>query len=61
VNLAGQLGIDVVNPIGTISVDVNHDGLPDLITSQNNIRHSDIPPRLYVFENQNKIPGRKSL
>ena len=61
VNLAGQLGIDVVNPIGTISVDVNHDGLPDLITSQNNIRHSDIPPRLYVFENQNKLPGRKSL
>jgi hypothetical protein len=61
VNLAGQLGIDVVNPIGTISVDVNHDGLPDLITSQNNIRHSDIPPRLYLFENQNKIPGRKSL
>ena len=61
VNLAGQLGIDVVNPIGTISIDVNHDGLPDLITSQNNIRHSDIPPRLYVFENQNKLPGRKSL
>jgi hypothetical protein len=61
VNLAGQLGIDVVNPVGTISIDVNHDGLPDLITSQNNIRHSDIPPRLYLFENQNKLPGRKSL
>lgn len=61
VNLAGQLGIDVVNPVGTISIDVNHDGLPDFITSQNNIRHSDIPPRLYLFENQNKVPGRKSL
>lgn len=61
VNVAGQLGIDLVNPTGTITVDVNHDGLPDLITSQNNIRHSDIPPRLYVFENQSKIPGRKAI
>jgi len=60
-NVAGQLGIDVVNPTGTITMDLNHDGLPDLITSQNNIRHSDIPPRLYVFENQKKISGRKSL
>jgi hypothetical protein len=61
INVAGQLGIDVVNPTGTITMDLNHDGLPDLITSQNNIRHSDIPPRLYVFENQKKISGRKSL
>ncbi|MBA2406159.1 MAG: CRTAC1 family protein, partial [Bdellovibrionales bacterium] len=60
-NVAGQLGIDIVNPTGTITMDVNHDGLPDLITSQNNIRHSDIPPRLYIFENQNKIPGRKAI
>jgi hypothetical protein len=60
-NLAGQLGIDIVNPTGTITMDLNHDGLPDLITSQNSIRHSDIPPRLYVFENQSKIPGRKAL
>jgi hypothetical protein len=61
VNVGGQLGIDIVNPTGTITVDINHDGLPDLITSQNNIRHSDIPPRLYVFENQSKVPGRKSI
>jgi hypothetical protein len=61
VNVGSQLGIDLVNPTGTITVDINHDGLPDLITSQNNIRHSDIPPRLYVFENQAKIPGRKAI
>ena len=61
VNVGGQLGIDLVNPTGTITVDINHDGLPDLITSQNNIRHSDIPPRLYVFENRAKIPGRKAI
>jgi hypothetical protein len=61
INVAGQLGIDVVNPTGTITMDLNHDGLPDLITSQNSIRHSDIPPRLYVFENQKRISGRKAL
>ena len=61
INVAGQLGIDVVNPTGTITMDLNHDGRPDIITSQNNIRRSDISPRLYVFENHSKIPGRKSL
>ena len=60
-NIASQLGIDVVNPTGTITLDINQDGLPDLLTSQNSIRHSDIPPRLYVFENQNKVPGRKAI
>ena len=61
VNVASQLGIDIVNPTGTIILDVNRDGLPDILTSQNNIRKSDIKPRLYLFENQNKIPGRRSI
>lgn len=60
-NVAGQLGIDIVNPIGTISIDLNQDGLPDIITGQNNIRRADIKPRIYVFENQLKLPGHKSL
>ena len=61
INVAGQLGIDVVNPAGTITIDINDDGRPDIITSQNNIRRSDISPRLYVFENHSKLPGRKSI
>lgn len=61
VNVGSQLGIDVVNPTGSITIDLNSDGLPDIITSQNSIRRSDIPPRLYVFENQNKVPGRKAI
>lgn len=60
-NVAGQLGIDVVNPIGTITLDFNQDGLPDIITAQNNIRRYDIQPRLYAFENQLKIPDRKAI
>ena len=60
-NVAGQLGIDIVNPIGTITLDLNNDGLPDIITAQNNIRRYDIQPRLYAFENQLKLPGRKAI
>jgi hypothetical protein len=60
-NVAGQLGLDIVNPIGTITLDLNNDGLPDIITAQNNIRRYDIQPRLYAFENQLKLPGRKAI
>ncbi len=61
INVASQMGIDIVNPIGTITLDLNQDGLPDIVTGQNNIRKNEIKPRLYVFENRSKIPGRKSL
>ncbi|HXH30597.1 MAG TPA: CRTAC1 family protein [Bacteriovoracaceae bacterium] len=60
-NVAPQLGTDIVNPIGTITMDINQDGLPDLITAQNNIRRADITPRLYVFENQNRVEGRRAI
>ena len=42
-------------------IDLNKDGLPDIITGQNNIRKNEIKPRLYVFENQNRVSGRRSL
>jgi hypothetical protein len=61
VNVGAQVGIDIVNPTGTITLDVNKDGLPDLLTSQNNIRKADISPRLYLFQNETKNPGRKSI
>lgn len=61
VNVASQAGIDVVNPTGTITLDVNKDGLLDVLTSQNNIRNADIPMRLYLFENQTKTLGKRSI
>ena len=61
INVASQAGIDVVNPIGTITMDLNQDGLMDIVTSQNNVRRADIPARLYAFENNSKIIGRKSV
>lgn len=60
-NVSSQLGMDIVNPTGTISIDINQDGLPDLITSQNSIRRADIPPRLYVFENNTPRGKRKAM
>ncbi|HXH76539.1 MAG TPA: CRTAC1 family protein [Bacteriovoracaceae bacterium] len=61
INVASQLGIDIVNPMASITLDLNDDGKPDFITSQNNIRRSDIPPRLYVFENNMQTKGKKSI
>lgn len=61
INVASQLGIDIVNPTGTIMIDINQDGLPDIITAQNNIRKADIPPRLYVFENQLNRHNRRAI
>jgi len=58
INNAGQLGIDIVNPMSSIILDLNRDGKMDIITAQNNIRRSDIPARLYVFENHVKTTGR---
>lgn len=60
-SVASQLGMDIVNPTGSISLDLNQDGYPDIITGQSNIRRSDITARLYVFENQAKVAGRKSV
>lgn len=60
-NVASQNGIDVVNPTGTIQLDVNQDGLPDFLTSQNSIRKADIPQRLYFFENNLQLSGNKSI
>jgi len=60
-NVAPQTGVDIVNPTGTITLDVNKDGLPDILTSQNNVRKADIPPRLYLFENTSKVAGRKAI
>lgn len=60
-NVASQLGVDIVNPTGTITLDVNQDGLPDILTSQNSIRKADIPARLYLFENNLKTIGRRAI
>ncbi len=60
-NIGSRAGIDMVNPTGTITMDLNQDGLPDLITSQNKVRKADIAEKLYVFENRTERNGKRSI
>ncbi len=60
INKAQELGLDIVNPTGTIILDLNKDGLPDILTSQNNMRNSVIPQRLYYFQNNGKYHDRRA-
>ncbi len=60
-NIAHLAGIDLINPTGSIVLDLNKDGKLDIITSQISQRNSDIEKRIYVFENQIPYEGRRSL
>lgn len=53
--------IDILNPSGTIVVDLNRDGKMDIITGQSDIRLSGLKTRIYVFENQIKRKGKRSI
>lgn len=54
-------GIDIVNPEGSIVLDVNNDGKPDIITGQTNVRNTRIANHLYLFENSLPWNGKKTL
>ncbi len=54
-------GVDFINPSGTIYMDVNQDGRPDIISGQTDIRNKQIDSKLYVFENNIPWEGRRSL
>lgn len=58
---AKKWGLDFMNPSGSIIIDVNKDGRPDIITGQVPIRDSRIAPRIYVFENQIPREGKRIL
>jgi enediyne biosynthesis protein E4 len=56
-----ELGIDIVNPVGTIVLDVNRDGRMDILTGQINMRDQRIPKRVYLFENNIPFDNNRSL
>ena len=60
-NRADKLGIDIVNPTGSVVLDINRDGRLDLLTGQDKVRDDRIQPRLYLFENSFERKGRRSL
>lgn len=54
-------GLNIVNPTGTITLDLNQDGRMDIMTGQTSVREARIKPRLYYFENQLPFAGKRSL
>lgn len=61
VDKSKEMGINLMNPSGTVTIDLNHDGVMDFITGQNKLRAGDIDNRIYVFENQTKREGKGSV
>ncbi len=61
VDKAKHYGVNILNPSGTVIIDINRDGLPDIITGQNSIRSSTMNTKIYVFENNLKRNEKKSL
>ena len=49
---AAIYGLDLVNPSGSITLDWNRDGKPDLLVGQNSLRTEAITPKVFAFENQ---------
>lgn len=60
-NKARELGINIMNPSGTVTMDVNRDGVMDFITGQSKTRAGDIENRVYLFVNQSKRQGKGSV
>tara|TARA_B100001971_G_scaffold61895_1_gene56838 strand:- start:35657 stop:37456 length:1800 start_codon:yes stop_codon:yes gene_type:complete len=61
INVNKDVGIDIVNPLSTVVLDINKDGYLDILTSQSSLRDSRINPRLYLFENRGSLEKTKTL
>lgn len=61
VDRSKELGVDIVNPSGSVVIDLNRNGKMDLIVGQTDIRNAAIPTRLYIFENQFSRNDNRSL
>ena len=60
-NVAKEVGIDIVNPQSSVIGDFNDDGLMDVLTAQVDVRDARIKKRIYLFENNTKTLDRSSL
>jgi hypothetical protein len=54
-------GIDILNPSGTIVLDVDRDGRLDVISGQTTLRNDRIENRLYAFKNVSDVKGNNSV
>lgn len=60
-NVSKDVGIDIVNPLSSVVLDINKDGYMDILTSQSKLRDSRIKPRLFLFENRGTLNKTKVL
>jgi len=60
-NVAKDAKIDILNPSGVVTLDIDRDGRMDFITGQSNVRKADLPRRIYVYKNIIPREGRQSL
>ena len=54
---SANMGIDILNPSGSISIDFNQDGNMDIITGQVSTRNNELKKRLYAFMNTHPLKG----
>lgn len=60
-DLSEDLGINSLNPSGTVFLDFNNDGRLDFITGQTSIRNSKIKGKIYLYENQFSYDKKRSI
>ncbi|MBL7666186.1 MAG: VCBS repeat-containing protein [Bacteriovoracaceae bacterium] len=60
-NVAPKAGVDILNPTGSVILDINRDGKPDIITAQSKLRNAEIKNTIYVFENHYAYDGKRIL
>ncbi|MDO9180990.1 MAG: VCBS repeat-containing protein [Bacteriovorax sp.] len=56
-----ELGVNIMNPSGTVTIDLKKNGIMSFITGQSKTRAGDIDNRIYLFENQTQRAGRGSV
>lgn len=61
IDMSSTLGLDIMNPSGTVVLDVNRDGKVDILSGQSKIRNSLIDDRVYLFLNNTRKNGAKTV
>lgn len=56
-----DMGLNLTNPSGVITIDLNKDGKMDFISGQSKVRAGDIKSRIYVFVNQAERKNKNSM
>jgi hypothetical protein len=58
---ARDLGINLMNPSGVVTLDVNKDGVMDFITGQSKVRAGEINTKVYLFVNKSDRANKGSI